>query len=106
MTMVELIVSLLILGIIGAAMVRLLLGESRNVDRIMLQRSARGVTRSSVNLLLSELRMALPAGVVAATPTSVELYAPYALGISCGKSSGTTVVSLLPVDSAVVADAL
>jgi hypothetical protein len=104
--MVELIVSLVILGIIGAAMVRLMLGESRNVDRLMLQRSARGVTRSSVNLLLSELRMAIPAGVVAATPASIELYVPYALGISCGKSSGATVVSLLPVDSAVVDEAL
>jgi hypothetical protein len=106
MTLPELLVALLILAIVGTAMVRLLLGESRSVDRLILQRSARGVTRSSVNLLLSELRMVVPRGVIAATPASLELLAPYALGISCGKVGTTTVLSVLPVDSAMVANAL
>lgn len=106
MTLPELLVALLILAIVGAAMVRLLLSESRSVNRLMLQRSARGVTRSSVNLLLSELRMVVPGGVMSATPASIELYTPYALGISCGKVGTSTVLSLLPVDSAMMAGAL
>jgi hypothetical protein len=59
-----------------------------------------------VNLLLSELRMVVPdGGIIAATPRSIELFAPYALGISCGTVGRATIVSLLPADSAMLAEA-
>lgn len=106
MTLPELLVGLTILAILGTAMVRLVLSETRNVDRLMLQRSARAVTRSSVNLLLSELRMVVPqGGVHAASGGSVEVSVPFAMGLSCGDAGGVTMVSLLPSDSVALVDA-
>jgi len=88
-------------------MVRLFLAETRNVDRLMLQRSARAVARSSITLLMSELRMVVPeGGILAASPSSVELFAPFASGLSCGTVGQSTIVSLLPADSAMLASAL
>jgi prepilin-type N-terminal cleavage/methylation domain-containing protein len=108
LTLPELLVGLTILAILGVAMVRLMLSETRNVDRLMLQRSARAVARTSTNLLLSELRMVVPenGGVIAATPTSIELFAPYAGGLSCGNVGGAATLSLLPADSVMLAGAL
>lgn len=106
MTLPELLVGLTILAILGAAMVRLVLAETRNVDRLMLQRSARAVTRSTVNLLLSELRMVVPqGGVHAASDRSLDVSVPFAMGLSCGNVAGATAVSLLPADSAALLDA-
>jgi type II secretory pathway pseudopilin PulG len=106
MTLPELLVGLTILAILGTAMVRLVLSETRNVDRLMLQRSARAVTRSSVNLLLSELRMVVPrGGVHAASSHSIEVSAPFAMGLSCGDVGNSTMVTLLPSDSVALADA-
>jgi hypothetical protein len=106
MTLPELLVGLVVLAILGAAMVRLVIWESRGVDRLILQRSARAVTRSSANLLLSELRMVVPDGVLAASPQSIELFVPYALGLSCGSVAQSSALGLLPADSATLAGAI
>lgn len=107
MTLPELLVGLTILAILGTAMVRLVLSETRHVDRLMLQRSARAVTRASVNLLVTELRMVVPeGGINAASERSIDLFAPFASGLSCGNEANATVLSLLPADSAMLADAL
>jgi hypothetical protein len=106
MTLPELLVGLTILAILGTAVVRLVISETRSVDRHMQQRAARAVARSSANFLLSELRMVEPeGGMIAADPTFVELFVPFALGMSCGPSGGATLVSLLPVDSVSFAEA-
>lgn len=102
----ELLVSLVILGILASALVGLVRSQLRGADLRVQQRSARTVARSSANLLLSELRMVEPTGGVrAATPVSVELDVPFALALSCQTTATVTVVSLLPVDSALFAGA-
>ena len=45
------------------------------------------------------------AGVVAATASSVTLRVPVAMGLVCGNLGGATVLSLLPVDSVMLASA-
>jgi len=104
--LIELLVSITILGILGAATVRLFVSQSRFVDQSTKQRSARAVSRTSVNVLLAELRgVEATGGVVAATSRQVTVRTPYAMGLACGAAAGRTVVSLLPTDSATLADA-
>jgi hypothetical protein len=43
-------------------------------------------------------------GVLAASPTSVTLRVPYALGVYCGSPGGVSTVALLPADSAMLAE--
>ena len=53
----ELLIALVVLGIIGAASVRVLLSQTHYYDVQLKKRAARSVSRASVNLMLSELRM-------------------------------------------------
>lgn len=102
----ELLVSLVILGILATALVGLVRSQGRGADLRVQQRAARTVARSSANLLLSELRMVEPTGGVRAlSATSVEFDVPFALALSCQTTPTVTVVSLLPVDSTLFANA-
>lgn len=102
----ELLVSLVVLGIVGSASVRLLVSQTRFYDVQVKQRSARAVSRASVNAILSELRMVeSTGGLEAATPTSVTLRVPYAMGMVCGHAGVVSVVAMLPADSTVLATA-
>lgn len=100
-SLVEIIVSMVILGLVGTAMVRLMMGQARFFERQSASREARVVSRSALNMLISEMRMIEATnGVVAANAKLLTLRVPYALGIVCGTSGIVSTVSLLPVDSA------
>jgi hypothetical protein len=78
------------------------------------------VGRTSLNLLFSDLRMAhdgssAPGSVILASPETLKVRVPYAIGLVCGLGSGSgsgssssntpLVVSMFPADSAVRASA-
>ena len=99
-TLIELMIALVVVGIFGAAAFRLFATQSRFFDLQQKQRSARAVSRASLNLLLSELRMVeATGGVRSASSLSVSLRVPYAFGIICDGDPSRSVVSLLPADS-------
>ncbi|MGQ0714151.1 MAG: PilW family protein [Gemmatimonadaceae bacterium] len=101
LTLIEVLVTLVVLAIIGGGLTRLLMSQARFYEHQGAGRSARSVSRAAVNVLLSEMRMVeAPGGVVAASPTSVTLRVPYAVGLVCGPSAGATTVTFLPADSA------
>lgn len=101
----ELLVSLFIVGILASALVGLVRSQLRSVDLRIQQRSARSVARASSNLLLSDLRMVeTSGGILAAGPASVEMDVPFALALSCRTTATATVVSILPIDSALFAE--
>jgi prepilin-type N-terminal cleavage/methylation domain-containing protein len=101
LTLIEVLVTLVILAIIGGGLTRLLMSQARFYEHQGASRSARSVSRAAVNVLLSEMRMVeTPGGVVAASPVSVTLRVPYAVGIVCAPSVGWMTVSFLPADSA------
>jgi prepilin-type N-terminal cleavage/methylation domain-containing protein len=105
LTMVELLIALIVLAIIGGGMVRMLNSQAQFYEHQGAGRNARSISRSAVNVLLSEMRMVeVPNGVVAATATSVTLRVPYAIGIYCGSPSGVSTLALLPTDSAMLAE--
>ena len=105
-TLAELLVGMVALGIIGAALSRLFLSQSRFYDREAQLRRARFVSRTAINAALSDLRMVeATGGVVSATPTQVTVRVPYAIGIVCASTPAQTTLSLWPVDSTVYATA-
>ena len=70
-TLVEILVSCVLLGIFGAAAVRLFATQVRFVDAENKLRGARAVSRQSYALLVAELRsVEAMHGVVSASPTA------------------------------------
>ena len=97
---------MVILGFLGTALTRLMLAQGRLAAMQRAKRDARAVGRTSMNLLFSDLRMVhdgadAPGGVTLASPNSLSVKVPYAMGLVCGNNSNVTVVNFLPVDSAV-----
>jgi prepilin-type N-terminal cleavage/methylation domain-containing protein len=102
-TLVEIVITLTILGVVGAALVKLILVQARFSQSQMALRSARTVARNAMNIMLTDLRMVQDKdGLIRATPESVTVRIPVAFGLVCSTSGGTT-ISLVPVDSAMSA---
>lgn len=105
-TLAELMVTMVIMGIVGIAVTKLFVSQSRFYDQETQLRRARFVSRTATNAALSDLRMVEgTGGVVSATSTRVTLRVPYALGIACASNGAQTTLSLWPVDSTVYATA-
>jgi prepilin-type N-terminal cleavage/methylation domain-containing protein len=106
MTLAEVLIALLLIGIVGAMFTKMLVAQGRFFNAQYGQRSARSVSRAPMNFLLSELRMVQDEGGVAdaqADGKRIRLKVPYRFGVVCGTTTGATVASVLPVDSAVSA---
>jgi prepilin-type N-terminal cleavage/methylation domain-containing protein len=106
MTLAEVMTALVLIGIVGAMFTKMLVAQGRFFNAQYGQRSARSVSRAPMNFLLSELRMVQDRGGVddaAADGKRIRVKVPYRFGVVCGTSGGTTVTSMLPVDSAVSA---
>jgi hypothetical protein len=105
-SLVELLVAMTLLGIVGLSILRTFTSQVRFADMQTKRLDARAVSRAPVNLLMSEARMVeTGSGVVSASASSVTLRVPVVMGLVCGNSGGATVLSLMPVDSAVLASA-
>ena len=103
-TLAELLVGMVIFGVVGLALTKLFVSQSRFFDGQTQMRHARFVTRTAISAALSDLRMVeATGGVVSATPTQITLRVPYAIGIVCANTATQTTLSLWPVDSTVYA---
>ncbi|MEK7668506.1 MAG: prepilin-type N-terminal cleavage/methylation domain-containing protein, partial [Gemmatimonadota bacterium] len=96
----ELLVAMVIAGIIGVALGRLILSQSRFVALQDGMMRARSGARAALNAITGELRAVTDSGLVQAGPDSITVRVPYAFGVACQQVSGKTVVSLIPTDSA------
>ena len=105
-TLVELLVGIVIFAIIGALMTKLITVQGRYFDRQGMTNAARNVSRASLNRIVSDFRMIeASGGVVAASPTSITIRVPFSIGVVCRNANGGTVVTLLPADSTMYANA-
>ena len=106
-TLAEVLVALVLTAVLGAAATTTFVSQSRFFDKQDKVGAARGVSRSSLNMVLSEVRMVeRSGGVVAAEADSITLNVPYAMGLYCSIDAGTTIsLSMLPVDSLTLANA-
>lgn len=99
-SLAELMVALVIAGVIGVALTRLVISQARFVAGQDGTMRARAVARAGLAVLSDEMRQVPFQGVIAANKDSIVVRVPYAFGIECGQSGGTTIVSILPPDSA------
>ncbi|HET7612879.1 MAG TPA: type II secretion system protein [Gemmatimonadaceae bacterium] len=105
-TLIELMVGIVIFAIIGALFTKLLTVQGKFFDRQGMGNAARNVSRASLNRVVSDFRMIeATGGVIAASPTSLTLRIPFAIGVVCKAANGGTALSLLPVDSTTYANA-
>jgi prepilin-type N-terminal cleavage/methylation domain-containing protein len=107
-TLVELLVGIVIVSFVGTGLIKLIMGQTRFMDQQEAWRSARAVSRSSLNLLMSDIRMVEAAGgleAAAAGGQDFTLRVPYAFGVICSANSTSATASLMPVDSAMFAGA-
>lgn len=96
-SLVELIITLVLVAIIGAAAGRLLMSQTRFYARLASQKDARSVTRTARNIIQTELSMVeAGGGIVAASNDSIRVRMPIAWGVFCSNST----IMRLPVDSA------
>lgn len=107
-SLIEVLACLVILGILGAALTRMMLAQTRLYDLQRAKRDSRAIGRTSMNLLFSDLRMVhdgadAPGSVIVASPESLEVRVPYGMGLICGNNGSATTVSMLVADSAVAA---
>jgi prepilin-type N-terminal cleavage/methylation domain-containing protein len=103
-TLIEILTSLAILGIIGLGFVRLILSQSRFTEGQMAKRNARTVSRNAMNILLTDLRMVEDnGGLRFAARDSVTVRVPVAFGLLCQNAAGVATMQILPVDSAMTA---
>jgi prepilin-type N-terminal cleavage/methylation domain-containing protein len=105
-TLIEMMIAITILAFFGTALTKILVVQTRLFSKAAAQRGTRTVTRSAMNMIDSDLRMVEAThGIVAAGSQTLTVRVPYALGVVCGVSGGSTIVSLAPVDSTVWATA-
>jgi prepilin-type N-terminal cleavage/methylation domain-containing protein len=108
-TLAEVLVSMVMISLIGVALTRLVVTQSRFSNKQVLQRNARGVARGALNIMLSELRTVeqstafrfgnplTSVGVAIPAPTQAALVVnvPWAVGIRCSANA----IAILPIDS-------
>ena len=102
-TLIEILITLVVMSVIGAALVKLLANQTRYFDRQVGMRSARAVSRTAVSVLTSDLRMAHKATVIATDGSSITIRVPYRFGIVCSAptTAGSPITAqMAPIDSA------
>ncbi|HVX39558.1 MAG TPA: type II secretion system protein [Gemmatimonadaceae bacterium] len=102
-TLNEVLIALVLVGIIGAAFTKLLASQSRYFDKMTNLRAARSVARASTNVLFYDLRMVQDSGGIDSASSdgkTIRVIVPYRFGLVCGTNSNTTIVMMLPIDSA------
>lgn len=107
-SLAELLIALLLTAIVGGAVTGVFVTQTRFFAQQEKEGQARAVSRSALNILLSELRMIEhDNGVMAASPSVLQLRVPYAMGIVCAPvSSPPSVVAwIFPADSFAYANA-
>ena len=102
-TIIEILTALTIIGIIGLAMTKLILGQTRSFQYDNGARRARAAARSAMNILITDLRMTQDNGGVTAVDLvnnrRIDVRVPTVFGFVCEVTGGGVVVSLVPSDS-------
>jgi hypothetical protein len=103
--LVELLIAVLVAGILGTALTRLLVNDSRFAGRQEAMLSARRTARTAMNWTAVELRMLGDSALIAAAPESVTVRVPYVFGTMCDRVGSDHIATLVPSDSLAYATA-
>jgi len=98
-TLVELLIAVIVAGILGTALARLLVSDSRFAARQQAMLSARSTARTALNWMAVELRAISDGGLLGASRDTVAVRMPYAFGTACNKGGADMLMALVPTDS-------
>lgn len=105
-TLAELLIGMVVLALLGTALARILINNSRFVSRQDAMMESRATARAATQAMVAELHMVPDSGLLMASRDSVTVTVPYAFGMACQPTSGTTTVgTLMPTDSLTYASA-
>ena len=104
-TLIELIVVTVVMAVLGTALTRILIDDSRFVDKVDAMMAARQVSRAAMSVISPDLQMMSDGGLLAATEKGVTLRVPFAFGIVCRTNGANTTASLVPTDSMIYEEA-
>lgn len=104
-TLVELMIVMVISSLVGTAIIKLFVSQAQFFDRQTQSRESRTVSRSALNILMTDLRMVETTnGVVGADVQTLIVRVPYAFGLVCNATLVATTISRLPLDEALYPD--
>ena len=89
-TLVEILITVVVAGIIGGALMSLVISQQRFYARSDNHVLAQQNIRAAVDLMAAELRMASPEDIVTAASDSVTIRFDLVRGVVCGGGSGST----------------
>jgi prepilin-type N-terminal cleavage/methylation domain-containing protein len=102
-SLVEIITALVILSILGVAMTKVMLSQTRNYQYDNGGRRSRTAARSAMNIFITDLRMTQDNGGVTAVDAtnnlSVDVRVPIGFGVVCSTAGSSLIMALAPVDS-------
>jgi len=102
-SLVEIITALTILSIIGVALTKLVLSQTRSFQFENSSRRARTASRSAMNILITDLRMTQDIGALDSVDATnnrwIDVKVPIAFGIVCAVTGANTTIALVSVDS-------
>ena len=102
-SLVEVITALTILAVIGGAMTKMMLSQTRGYQYDNGSRRSRTVARSAMNIMITDLRMTQDNGGVsfldATNHRRVDVRVPLAFGVVCEVTAATVAMAITPVDS-------
>lgn len=102
-SLVEIITALTILAVIGGAMTKMILAQTRGYQYDNGGRRSRTAARSAMNIMMTDLRMTQDRGGVAYLDATnnrrVDVKVPVAFGVVCEVTASKIVMAMTPVDS-------
>jgi prepilin-type N-terminal cleavage/methylation domain-containing protein len=105
-SLAELLVALVIAGAIGVSLSKLVISQARFLGLQQGMMAARAGARAGLNVMVQELHMITPGGVIDAAQDSITVRVPYAYGVFCIQpAGGSQAIALFPYDSATYASA-
>jgi prepilin-type N-terminal cleavage/methylation domain-containing protein len=102
LTLIELLITLVVFGLLGTALARLMISNSRFVGRQEAMLEARQTARAAMHAVATELRMVSDGGLLAASADSVQVRIPYVFGVLCRNQTAV----IMPPDSVIYASAV
>jgi len=102
-SLVEIVTALTILAIIGVAMTKMIMGQTRSFQFENAGRRARSAARNAMNVMITDLRMVQDYGGIDSIDATnnrwIEVRTPYAFGVVCEVNASYAMIGLVPVDS-------
>lgn len=98
-TLTEMLIATVVMGILGLAMTRILITDSRFVSKVEAMMNARQAARAAMNTMAVELQMLSRGGLTLAERTDIQALVPYAFGVLCELQGINRYAALVPTDS-------